>query len=166
MAGLVGNLIDVLKGQVELYGEIIALSGDKKEFIIKNDIEGLRTIVSQENALVPRALRHDKDMASIIANICIVLNKEEADMNLTYLVSLMENQPQYGELKTVVDEVLAAARELKAVNDSTKVLVESALDFIDYSMNAVQSSFNAIPVGYGETLSETREVKNFLDKNG
>jgi len=168
MAGLVSNLIDVLKGQVDLYQQIAALSAQKKDFVIKNDIENLRKIVAEENALIPRALRGDKEREKIMKDICTVLNKKEEDMNLSYLVVLMENQPEHKELENVVSMLKAAADETKALNETNKVLVQQALEFIDYNINVIHSSFSEAPAatGYNNTFEDAGNQTSFLDING
>jgi len=165
MAGLVSNLIDVLKGQVELYSQIAALSARKKEFIIKNEIDNLREVVGEENKLVPKALRGDKDRERIMKDICTVLNKP-ADMTLGFLVTLMEGQPEHSDLKQVVENLSAAIDEVKELNESNKVLVQHAMEFIDYNINVIHSSFSEAPAGYNDTLDDTREQVSFLDING
>jgi len=168
MAGLVSNLIDVLKGQVDLYNQIAALSAQKKDFIIKNDIENLRTVVSEENALIPKALRGDKDREKIMKDICTVLNKKEEEMSLGYLVVLMENQPEHDELANTVDSLKAAAEETRVLNETNKVLVQHALEFIDYNINVIHSSFSDTsgPVGYNDALEDAGGQTSFLDING
>jgi len=165
MAGLVSNLIDVLKGQIELFQQINALSVDKKQYIIKNDTESLRAVVAKENEIVPKALRADKNRQLIMKDICTVLNKKEEDMTLTHLISLIEGQPDHKELAEVVGELKSVADEMKELNDSIKVLLENALEFIDFNINMIHSSFSEAPAGYGDTLEEAPQ-KSFLDING
>jgi len=165
MAGLVSNLIEVLRGQVELYSQIAALSVRKKDFIVANDIDGLRDLVAEENKLVPKALRGDKDRERIMKDICTVLNKP-TDMTLSYLVTLMEGQPEHDELGQVVENLRAAADEMKELNESNKVLIQHALEFVDYNINVIHSSFSEAPAGYNDTLDDARDQVSFLDLNG
>ncbi|MCL2574266.1 MAG: flagellar protein FlgN [Defluviitaleaceae bacterium] len=165
MAGLIGNLIDTLKGQIELYEQITALSVRKKEYIIKNDTENLRAVVAEENLIVPRLVRGDKERERVMKDICMVLNKKEEEMTLSYLVVLMENQPDHAELADIVEKTRAAVTELNEVNEANKVLIENALEFIDYNINLIHSTFSDMPVGYGG-YEDAAEQKSFLDING
>ena len=166
MAGLISNLIETLKGQGDLYKQITALSVRKKECIIKNDIEGLRGIVSEENVLVPKVIRIDKEREQIMRDICTVLNKKEEDMTLTNLVKLMENQLEHKELKKAVEDLKTAAEEMREINEANKTLVQHALEYIDYNINVIHSSFSEAPAGYNDTLEDTREQISFLDTSG
>jgi flagellar biosynthesis/type III secretory pathway chaperone len=162
MAGLVSSLIDVLKGQTELFREVIALSVDKKEFIIKNDIEKLRELVKQENVIVPKALKGDKDREKIMADISVVMNKKLEDLTLSYLAELMQGQPEHEALVKAIDEFARAIADLKAANDSTKMLIENALEYIEFNMNIIHSSLEAGPAGYG-SLEDNHEAGSFID---
>ncbi|MCL2854341.1 MAG: flagellar protein FlgN [Defluviitaleaceae bacterium] len=163
MAGLISDLIATIKGQTILFKEVIALSADKKDFIIKNDIEGLRGIVAKENAIVPKALKGDKERERIMADIATVLNKKGDELTLTKLAELTKGQPENPEFVIAVDEFILALDEMKQVNDANKILIENALEFLEFNMNIVHSSLDAGPVGYGETLEDGHEPGSFLD---
>jgi len=166
MAGLISNLIECLEGQVGLYGQISALSAQKKEFIINNDIESLRKVVGEENMIVPKVIRGDKERERILKDICMVLNKKDEDMTLSYLVTLMEGQPEHAELAEVVEKTKTAVYGLNDINEANKVLIENALEFIDYNINLIHSTFSDMPVSYGSNYDETLEQTSFLDING
>ena len=162
MAGLVSSLIETLKGQTELFREVIALSVDKKGFIIKNDIEKLRAVVKQENVIVPKLLKGDKDREKIMADISVVMNKPLADLTLSYLTELMQGQPEHEALVAAIDEFVVVTDEMKAANDANKLLIENALDYIEFNINIIHSSLEAGPVGYG-ALEDNHEAGSFLD---
>ena len=163
MAGLVSNLTEVLKGQTTLFREIVALSAGKKQSIIANDIETLRTIVAQENEIVPKVLKGDKDRERIMADVATVLNKNYDELTLTTLVQLTQGQPENAALTEAVDEFSAAANEMKQTNDINKLLIENALEYLEYNINMIHSSVSSGPAGYGDILGDDQEPGSFLD---
>ena len=163
MAGLITDLINVIEGQTALFKQVIALSSGKREFIIKNDIEGLRGIVAKENEIVPKALKGDKERERIMADIATVLNKKKDELTLSLLAELTEGQPENPAYKIAVDEFILALDEMKEANDANKILIESALEYLEFNMNIVHSSMDAGPVGYSDTLDEGHEPGSFLD---
>jgi len=166
MAGLVSNLIISLEGQIDLYNQIIALSAHKKDNIINNDIENLKKIVADENIIVPKIMRADKDREKIMQDICTVLNKKQDELTLRYLVTLVEGQPEYNELKDAVERLGKAAEEMKNINENNKMLLEQALEFVDYNMNMIHSAFAETPAGYEEPMDDVVGRKNLLDIEG
>ncbi|MCL2575968.1 MAG: flagellar protein FlgN [Defluviitaleaceae bacterium] len=162
MAGLVSNLIQTLRGQTDLFNEVVALSAHKKEHIIKNDVEKLREVVKQENIIVPKALSLDKEREKIMANIAIVLNKKQEDLTLSLLSELTQGQPEHAEFVAVVDDFKLALEAMKTANDHNKALIEDALDFVEFNMNIIHSSLDAAPAGYG-SLEDGHEPGSFID---
>lgn len=165
MAGLTSNLIEVLKGQIVLYEQIIALSTEKKEYIIANDIENLRRVVGEENNIVPKILRQDRQREKIMADICLVLNKKLDEFTLTTLVGLIEGQPEHDALKDIVDKTRISIEKMGALNESNNILIENALDFVNYNINVIHSTFSPQPAGYGDN-DDNMEQSSFLDING
>jgi len=163
MAGLINNLIDTIKGQTELFRGVVALSADKKKYIIQNDIENLREIVKQENIIVPKALKGDKVRDGIMRDMATVLNKPVDELTLTRIAEIIEGQPEHAEYIAVLEEFVLVATEMKEANDSNKLLIENALDYIDFNMNIIHSSLDAQPIGYGAYDDDNRQPGSFID---
>jgi len=166
MAGLVSGLIDTLDGQIGLYTQLVALLVRKKDLIITNDIENLRKLVAEENAIVPKVLRLDKEREKTIADICTVLGKKNEEMTLTYLSQLMQGQPEHEALVDVVARLSVVVDEMKTLNDESKLLIESALEYVNYNINVIHSTFAEAPAGYNPTLENYHEQKGFFDTSG
>ncbi|MDR2168016.1 MAG: flagellar protein FlgN [Clostridiales bacterium] len=164
MAGLISNLIETIEGQTDLFRKVIALSADKREFIIKNDIEGLRKIVKQENDIIPKALKGDKNREKIMADIATVLNKAPGELTFTALAELIEGQPEHAAFLKAAEDFIITITEMKEQNDANKLLIQDALDYIDFNINIIHSSLDAAPVGYG-ALEDAHEPGSFLDKS-
>ena len=62
-----------------------------------------------------------------------------------------------------VEELALVATEMKLANDNNKILIDDALDYLEFNMNIVHSSLDTGPVGYGETLDDGREPGSFID---
>jgi hypothetical protein len=164
MAGLISNLIETIKGQTELFREVIALSTDKKEFIIKNDIESLRQLVKQENVIIPKALKGDKTREKIMVDIATVLNKNPDELTFTMLAELTRGQPEHEAFVAAAEEFVVALTEMKEQNETNKLLIQDALEYIDFNINIIHSSLDSPPIGYGG-LEDNHEPGSFLDKS-
>ena len=163
MAGLITDLIQTLQGQTELFKQVTALSDDKKNFIIKNDIENLRNIVKQENLIVPKALKGDKTREQLMKDIATVLNTNYDELTFASLAELISGQPEHPAFVAAAEEFATAVTEMKETNDNNKLLLQDALDYIEFNMNIIHSSIDAQPAGYGDLLDNTHEPGSFLD---
>ena len=161
MPGLIDNLIEKIEIQDSIYKEIIELLLEKKQIIINNDIQALREIVDKENSTTARALKVEKDRESIMKNISIVLNKAQEELTFDFLIDSLEGKQGQNELRKIVFEIRKTSKKMKEINDSVKKLIENALEYIDYSINAIHTS-NAI----NQNNQDYIDSSSFLDING
>ena len=69
-----------------------------------------------------------------------MLNKKKEDMTLTNLIELMDTRPeekkQLADIKTRITSVLA---ELKTVNEQNAVLINQALEMVEFDLTLFRS---------------------------
>ena len=142
MPGLVSGLIDTLNSQVELYNQIVELSTEKKQYIIKNDTDSLKRLVETENAVASKAAKGDKERVAIMKDICHVLNIDENEITLSKLVEITRGQPENAALSEVVEKTKKSMDAMREINEDNKALISAALEFIEFNINAIHSSFD------------------------
>lgn len=156
MSGLINELLQVLIDEAGLYDDLIKISGDKKNSIIDNDIDLLKDITCQENTIAGKMQRLEKKRLSIITDIANVLNEKEANITLSSLANIIIEQPESEKMKKVALHLKESLSALKELNEQNKVLIENALEYIDFSINVIRSSIDTSPAVYsanGEQLS-------------
>lgn len=163
MPGLISRLIDVLNEQAEYYEQLHALSIEKKDVIIKNEIENLQKITDIENILVSKYQKLDRTRLTITNDIALVLNKNASELTLSALVVLMEGQPEYDDLTKVYNRLHSSINDLRASNEQNKLLIESSLDYIDYTMNVMRTSMEPEQSTYGRLDGEADQNAGFFD---
>jgi len=166
MAGLIHDLIENLNELIGVYDELTALCREKKGYVIDNDAENIKRITALETSVVARVGRFDKERVSIIKDVCQVLGREESELTLTQLGDLISNQPEHKEYTEVVERLKTSAADLHEINEQNKTLINNAMDFIDFSVNAIRSTMDNSPAGFGRDGEEYRESASFLDING
>jgi flagellar biosynthesis/type III secretory pathway chaperone len=142
MAGMINKLIEVMNEQAQRYEELLGLSQEKREAIVKNDLEYLQKITRFENILVSQNEKLERNRMEIIKDIASVMGKNEKDMTLATLIELMEGQAEHAELIETGNKIRGIIEELSNVNVFNASLIENALDYIEYSMNVMQTSVN------------------------
>lgn len=156
MSGLINELLQVLIEEAGLYDDLVKISGDKKKSIIDNDIDLLKGITCQENIIAGKMQRLEKKRLSIITDIANVLNEKEANITLSSLANIIIEQPESEKMKKVALHLKESLSTLKELNEQNKILIENALEYIDFSINVIRSSIDASPAIYsanGEQLS-------------
>ena len=147
-SGLIGDLIAIIKEQTVIYTDMLELSAQKKDIVIKNNIEGLREITAKENGLIGRSQRFERKRVELLKDIATVLNKPPEMVTMEFALEVIGDRPETQEVKDAVYELRTVLNELKGVNDLNKELIQDSLEYIDYSMNIIRST-----VGEGPAFS-------------
>ena len=142
MAGLINELLTVLNEQAENYENLLALSREKHQVLVENDVKSLQKITNVENIIVGNNQRLEKKRVKIIADISTVLGKNESDMTLTLLAKLIEQQDEHPALVEITHRLRATVEELKEINESNKTLLAFSLDYVDFTMNLVRGAMS------------------------
>jgi len=146
MAGMLTQLLDVMNQQVERHIELHGLSLEEKDAIIQNDIDTLQKLVSLKNIVISQNNRLEKQRMSLVNDIAEVLGLKEKDMPLSQLISVMEGKPEQADIIDVGNRLKEAMEKLKIANDDNRELLQGAIDFVEYSLNALRSTIEPEPV--------------------
>jgi len=163
MASLMEELIDTLKKQRHNYEELLILSEEKKSIIIKNDISTLQKVSAAENTIIGRNQRLENEREKCVKNIAIVLNTKSEELTITKIAELIKNQKEHDELIAIRDELKAILEELKTKNERNKLLIDSSLDYINFSVNIVRSGGAGEFSQYPKSSEPVDNGKNFFD---
>jgi flagellar biosynthesis/type III secretory pathway chaperone len=141
MAGMIDQLVDVMKEQTERHTEIYGLSLEEKDAIIKNDIDTLQNLVNLKNMVISQNNRLEKTRISLVKDIAEVMGHKSDDLSLADVIEILKEQPAEQEkLREAGAELRGAVSKLKEINDINKSLLESSIEFVEYSLNALRST--------------------------
>ncbi len=140
MAGLIQQLLENLSEQIAFYGKLLAFSQEKKTVIIKNDVSGLQRVTSDENVIIGRLQKLDKGRESLMMDMADVLGIDKKTMTLTVLIEKLKSQKEAEPLSELRENLIALTAELKQINDQNKELIDSSIDYINFSMNLLQGT--------------------------
>ena len=145
MAGMVSSLIDILNEQTLRFDELLGLSLEEKDAIIKNDLETLQKLVGLKNIVISQNNKLEKKRTSLVKDIAQVLATSEEGLDIDTLSHMLEGKPEQKELVEAGTKLREVAGRLKEANDMNKELLESALGFVEYSLNALRSIISPEP---------------------
>lgn len=149
MAGLIDDFISVLETQAGNYANLLGLSREKKDAVLRNDIEYLQKITELENTVITRNQRLDKKRGAVLDDIALVLNKKPADLTFAALLKMHEGMPEYDRLAKVQAEIKSSLDALKIINEQNNVLIKNSLEYIEFSMNVIRGSMTQEAGFYG-----------------
>lgn len=155
------EMIDILKKELSMYEEMLKISTDKKELIIKDNVNELEEITKREEKIVKEFIEIEKERLNILRTF----SKEKGLVNETPKIpELAEYFPeQKEELMELRKKILDIVSKVKAKNDLNEKLIKNSLDYINFSVGlATGSSVDSGTYGKGGN-SNKAEAKKFFD---
>ena len=140
MAGLINELIEVLGEECENFENLLGLSYEKNQVIVKNDIESLQKITKLENILVGNNQKLERRRERIIKDMATVLGKKDGELTITMLWEMLKGQKEHQALVEVSKKLLDIVEQLKITNETNKTLVEMSLNHVEFNMNLLRNT--------------------------
>jgi len=163
MAGMVTQLLEMLDKQAQSFEELYGLSEEKRDAIVKNDIDALQKITNLENILITQNHRIEKKRLTLVKDIAGVLDKKDDNLTLAGLIEALEGQAEQEDLKAVGRRIQAALGKLSEANALNESLIKNALEYIEYSVNVIQSALNQEVSMYSVQGGRLREESGTFD---
>ncbi len=154
MATLIGDLIEVLDKQIVLYKDLYEIGKEKKNIIIINDLETLTTMNTVENTIISKINRLEKQRLETINDICDVLAIKSTNFTLTELAQTVTNADDKKDVLEVRDRLNDILDSLAVVNTVNRELVDSSLEYVNFSINAIRSATQPMESGYENDLKK------------
>lgn len=154
MATIIGDLIDVFEKQILLYNDLLAISTEKKNVIVKNDLETLTTMNTVENSIISKVNRLEKQRLAIIKDICDVLSMNINTFTLTNLANSLNVEEDRVKVLDIRDRLNEIITTLNKVNEQNKNLIQSSLDYVNFSLNMIRSAKEPSGSGYENDIKK------------
>ena len=138
------NLIEVLELQSAEYEALLGLSMKKTPVIVAGAMEELAKITDEEQNVVSKISRLEQRREEVFADIANVINKDVKTLKLSDLIEMLASRPEEQQkLARVHDKLSSAVHEVKRVNEQNRILIENALEMVEFDMNMLQAMKNA-----------------------
>lgn len=140
MASLMENLIEVLDLESQEYENLLELSTKKTPVIVAGNLEELAKITDEEQTVVSKINHLEQKRQEVFADIANVINKDVNTLMLADLVAMIKARPQEQQkLAKVHDKLSSAVHDVKRVNEQNRVLIQNALEMVEFDMNMLQA---------------------------
>ena len=140
MASLMENLISVLDKEYDVYLELLELSKKKTAIIVEGSLEALTQITEAEQNKSSEIANLEKSREDVMKDICIVLNIQGDGLRLTQLKDMLSSRPEeQAALADSIDKLKAMAVQMKRVNEQNQMLLENALDMVNFDLSLIQA---------------------------
>jgi flagellar biosynthesis/type III secretory pathway chaperone len=140
VASLINELIDVLGKELEIYNNLVPVVREKTQVIVKDDIAVLQEITAKEQESIDQITALENKRIRVMEDISIVLGKKDEKMNLSTLISLLDQQEEKKTLSILHDKLKETVNTLVEINNRNKALIKQSLEMIEFNMNFLQST--------------------------
>lgn len=138
MASLLENLVSVLDEEDKEYQKLIILADDKTPVIVRGDIDSLGKITEDEQEIVGRIQKLEKQRAKALADIANVVNRDVTTLKLSNLIQMLEKMPdQQSKLVDVHERLKKTIDSLKTINAKNQMLIEDKLEMINFNLDMI-----------------------------
>lgn len=127
------KLINILEEELGLYKKILEVSNNKTALLKNNKVSELETTTKEEENLVASVIEKEKVRIQEVKNICKRYGKPEKSLKIEELCEFIDDSKE--ELMNLKSEIIKVLEELKNVNKINSVLINSSLEYINFTVN-------------------------------
>lgn len=141
MASLIQELIATLSRECTLYEQLIPVSEQKTQALVKSDLDLLQQVTDSEQAIMDEITALESVRQETIQNMSVVLGREPESLDLTTIGKILSKQPQeQSQIHALHDRLRKAAKRLVDINVQNKSLIEQSLEMVEFNVNFIQST--------------------------
>jgi flagellar biosynthesis/type III secretory pathway chaperone len=157
------TLVQVLDNECTMYERLLGLSSRKTAIIVSGDLKALAEITDEEQCVIGRIQRLEKERIVAMENIASVLNKDVDSLKLTDLIEILEKRPQdQKSLAIQRDRLIGVVENVRRVNGQNQELLTSSLEMVRFEMNIIQASRRAPQTAnYSRALDTTGDCLGY-----
>lgn len=167
MAGIIYDLKDILVQQKECYEGLYTLANYKTEAIKTKELDLITQVVEREEEFIGRLGILEKKRKSILKDISLVTSIKYEELTITRLIDKMGSELEISEeLAKIKKDMTHQIRLLEEQNKLNKILIEQSLEFVDFSINALQNLQTGMShLSYARQGEEVAgQVQSYFDK--
>lgn len=140
MAGLVDELLDVMRHEKTEYDNILSLNDGKREAIIGRDVEKLEKITSKEEYFSSNLKNLENKRERILKDMAAVTGHDDETFTVERVIRVLNNnENEQKALTEARNALVSTAKELKYWNDQNQVLLKQALEMVDFDLTLFRS---------------------------
>ena len=134
------ELLGVLKDEEQQYEMLIELNGEKREAVIKANIESLEQITIKEQEAASTLLNLSNKRGRVLKDMATVLGKDADEMTINRMIGYLESQPE--EQQQLIDQrdrLIAAGTRMRTMNQQNETLLKQALEMVEFDLTLLRS---------------------------
>ncbi|MGN0342169.1 MAG: flagellar protein FlgN [Roseburia sp.] len=140
MASLMDDLKDVLQEEDRQYQDLIALSEEKRQVLVKGDVARLEEITALEQQQTDVLHQYETKRKSILKDMAEVLGKDPETFTVEAMIQALASQPEeQSRLTRLRDQLRMTLHKMAEINTQNQVLIKQALEMVEFDLTLFRS---------------------------
>lgn len=140
MAGLVDELVSVLREEEKLYLALEECADEKTNILVRADVPALERLTVVEQSRSDELLALSNRQIQILNDIKTVLGRSDERLTVTTLIGYLASQPQVQERLTVArDNLMEVAKRVQNKNRQNIILLHHAIEMTEFDITLFKS---------------------------
>ncbi|MCI5620219.1 MAG: flagellar protein FlgN [Lachnospiraceae bacterium] len=140
MASLMDDLKDVLQQENRQYQELIALSEEKCQVLVRGDVNRLEQITALEQQQTDVLHQYEMKRKSILKDMAEVLGKDPKTFTVEAMIRALASQPEeQNRLIELRDQLRITLHKMAEINTQNQALIKQALEMVEFDLTLFRS---------------------------
>lgn len=168
MAGIIYELIDVLKQEKECYDGLETLAEYTEKAILEKNISFLQEVTQTEEAFIGRVHILGKKRNEMMKDIALVIGKSQQNLTITQIIEKVGEETEVGQtLITLRNSIKMKLDKIQKQSELNKKLLADSLEFVNFTVNALGGVMGSGQMGYAPTIGDESPLprqQSFFDQ--
>ncbi|MGD8190286.1 flagellar protein FlgN [Brevibacillus ginsengisoli] len=129
------QLYEMLDNLLNLHRALYTLAEQKKDVLIKGNVEALTLMTQQEQKLIKAVNASEAARSQVIHDILAEKGLSLAEPTLYELIKSLTSIEEKSRLKSYREELIRIVSELRQANELNQQLLEQSLSFVNHSLD-------------------------------
>jgi len=154
------ELSKILTAQMEIYNQLKELAAQKRQYLIKGNIDELNEVTNQEELHIFQLGKLEEQRENCFSQL-IDLGGFDQSCSFKELIPQLPEEEQ-SKLGQVLEEFTAVIQKLVDINQENTSLIQQSLRFINFTADVLNEQSK--PLYNAEKEVKIKQLNNLLDK--
>jgi hypothetical protein len=141
MDSLLNDLTKILLREQEVYTRYLGLLSEQQEYLVANDLDGIKGTVEKINAFAEEASNLENGRRRVLGKISKLGGIKTGEMNITGLLERLGSS-RLEDLEKIREQFLAIQRKISEQRTRNELLIEQSMKMISHSMQLIHHVTN------------------------
>jgi len=130
-------LYETMETLLEQHERMLELSEQKKQAIIRNEVNRLTEITTKESRLLKQVITAEESRVSAAKAFLLEkgIQPSEENLKLSHIIQYVTSFEDKRKLSSLRKKLLELVERLKLVNEQNTILIQQAIKFNDFSLD-------------------------------